>query len=190
MSILPVKRLNMVSDPGHYRTLKPMRVRLKSTRTPSPPRPCSDEKQAAGRLAPEENPSLKNNTNDPFRQSHALEIDGTGSATRSREIAGFSPRSQYSSHLSPAPRGMCLSQSCTPATYSLAHPSAPDLRFRPHPTPKAYAPIRSASLASLVTRYRMRLRLDAEPQFKVTTQSVIKVWQGAPARCAFVSSRV
>ncbi|KAI1754608.1 hypothetical protein F4782DRAFT_38243 [Xylaria castorea] len=60
--------------------------------------------------------------------------------------------------------------------------------FRPGPghSSSSYAPIRSASLASLVTRYRVRLRLDAEPQFgrdeataqfSGKTEVVVEAWQ-------------
>ncbi|KAI0196557.1 hypothetical protein EV127DRAFT_416891 [Xylaria flabelliformis] len=86
-----------------------------------------------------------------------------------------------------------LHAECVPILYTsnvfLAHTSLlttfPSY-FSPSQPRKAYAPIRSASLASLVTRYRMRLRLDAEPQFErdeATAQFsgksevVIEVWQ-------------
>ncbi|KAI0452239.1 hypothetical protein F5B21DRAFT_347797 [Xylaria acuta] len=86
-----------------------------------------------------------------------------------------------------------LHAECTPVLYGsntfLAHTSLlttfPSFFSPSHPR-KAYAPIRSASLASLVTRYRMRLRLDAEPQFgrdEVTAQFsgksevIVEVWQ-------------
>ncbi|KAI0444580.1 hypothetical protein F4803DRAFT_244594 [Xylaria telfairii] len=86
-----------------------------------------------------------------------------------------------------------LHAECTPVLYSsntfLAHTSLlttfPSFFSPSHPR-KTYAPVRSASLASLVKRYRVRLRLDAEPQFgraDVTAQFsgkselVIEVWQ-------------
>ncbi|KAI0532674.1 hypothetical protein GGR58DRAFT_489442 [Xylaria digitata] len=58
--------------------------------------------------------------------------------------------------------------------------------FSPSQPRKPYAPVRNASLASLVTRFRVRLRLDAEPQFgrdEATAQFsgksevVIEAWQ-------------
>ncbi|KAI1363603.1 hypothetical protein F5Y08DRAFT_238288 [Xylaria arbuscula] len=58
--------------------------------------------------------------------------------------------------------------------------------FNPSHRQKRYAPIRSPQLASLVTRFRVRLRLDAEPQFArdaVTAQFsgkhelLIETWQ-------------
>ncbi|KAI0490926.1 hypothetical protein F4859DRAFT_28402 [Xylaria cf. heliscus] len=86
-----------------------------------------------------------------------------------------------------------LHAECIPILYSsntfLAHTSLlttfPSFFSAQHPH-KTYAPVRSASLASLVTRYRVRLRLDVEPQFDragVTAQFsgrselVVEVWQ-------------
>ncbi|KAI0205395.1 hypothetical protein F4808DRAFT_283011 [Astrocystis sublimbata] len=86
-----------------------------------------------------------------------------------------------------------LHAECTPVLYSsntfLAHTSLlttfPSYFSPTHPR-KRFAAIRSAPLASLVKRYRVRLRLDAEPQFArdaVTAQFsgknevVVEVWQ-------------
>ncbi|KAI0420131.1 hypothetical protein F5X98DRAFT_36538 [Xylaria grammica] len=86
-----------------------------------------------------------------------------------------------------------LHAECVPVLYSsntfLAHTSlltAFPSFFSPTQPRRAYAPVRSASLASLVTRFRVRLRLDAEPQFEradVTAQFsgksevIIEAWQ-------------
>ncbi|TGJ85986.1 hypothetical protein E0Z10_g2759 [Xylaria hypoxylon] len=86
-----------------------------------------------------------------------------------------------------------LHAECIPVLYSsntfLAHTSLltafPSFFSPGHPR-KTYAPIRNAALASLVTRFRVRLRLDTEPQFErdqVTAQFsgksevVIEAWQ-------------
>ncbi|KAI0911162.1 hypothetical protein F4823DRAFT_319558 [Ustulina deusta] len=86
-----------------------------------------------------------------------------------------------------------LHAECTPVLYRsntfLAHTSLltvfPSFFSPSHPR-KAYAPVRSPSLASLVTRFRVRVRLDAEPQFardQATAQFsgkselVIEAWQ-------------
>ncbi|KAI0525668.1 hypothetical protein F5B22DRAFT_354506 [Xylaria bambusicola] len=86
-----------------------------------------------------------------------------------------------------------LHAECLPVLYKsnmfLAHATLltvfPSLFSPSHPR-KTYAPVRSPSLASLVTRFRVRVRLDAEPQFardEVTAQFsgkselVIETWQ-------------
>ncbi|KAI8952476.1 hypothetical protein F4801DRAFT_540969 [Xylaria longipes] len=131
----------------------------------------------------------------PLSPSSAISTPSSSSSSSSPSPAPFFTRQVPFYPLHPNILRACrqLHAECTPVLYSsntfLAHTSLlttfPSFFSPSHPR-KAYAPIRSASLASLVTRYRLRLRLDAEPQFErdgVTAQFsgksevVIEVWQ-------------
>ncbi|KAI1126066.1 hypothetical protein F5Y10DRAFT_220661 [Nemania abortiva] len=125
-------------------------------------------------------------------------IDTTSPTLPSSYSSSSPSLSSSSSPLHPSILRTCrqLHAECIPVLYGtntfLAHTSllatfpsffAPGSHQQPR---RAYAPVRSPHLASLVTRYRVRVRLDAEPQFArddVTAQFsgkaevVIEAWQ-------------
>ncbi|KAI1423031.1 hypothetical protein F5Y12DRAFT_759848 [Xylaria sp. FL1777] len=111
-----------------------------------------------------------------------------------------SPAPFFAQQTAPSPLHPSILRTCrqlhaegTPVLYRsntfLAHASLltvfPSL-FRPGHPRRSYAPVRSAPLAALVTRFRVRLRLDAEPQFardaataqfSGKSELVIEAWQ-------------
>ncbi|KAI1152512.1 hypothetical protein F4825DRAFT_475850 [Nemania diffusa] len=131
----------------------------------------------------------------PSATSTTVSSSSSSSSTPSPPPPSLSTQTTPSSPLHPSILRTCrqLHAESTPVLYKtntfLAHTSLlttfPSFFSPGHPR-RRYPPVRSAPLAALVRRYRVRLRLDAEPQFAredATAQFtgkrelVIEAWQ-------------